>query len=483
LAELERSLALASPGSFALLASQGKWRAARHLAYLDQAIVESLAAAERGQQEGLVVSMPPQHGKSELCSRFLPAWRLGCHPEQRVILTSYEADFAASWGRKARDLLEQWGPLFGVRVSRRSSAANRWDLEGHDGGMMTAGVGGPITGKGAHLLIVDDPIKNDEEARSASCRQRQWEWWQSVASTRLRPGGLIVVIQTRWHRDDLTGRILEQAARRGNVWRQIKFPAIAEENDLLGRAPGEALWPEMYSAERLAQVKTGRAPYYWHALYQQNPQGEGSAEWPDEWFGPSIWFDEWPGDIRARVAALDPSKGTESKFGDYSAFALVALSRDGKCYIDADLAIRNCAVIVDTAIALQRRFQAQAFGVETNQFQQLLADQLERRGMEAGVPLPLYTINNTINKQVRIRALTPWLAQGRLRFKGDSPGARLLVEQLRDFPLGDHDDGPDALEMAIRLLCELLGQQQETTYEEVYVMDFDDWGWRWRRFC
>jgi phage terminase large subunit-like protein len=95
----------------------------------------------------------------------------------------------------------------------------------------------------------------------------------------------------------------------------------------------------------------------------------------------------------------------------------------------------------------------------------------------------LYTINNTINKQVRIRALTPWLAQGRLRFKGDSPGARLLVEQLRDFPLGDHDDGPDALEMAIRLLCELLGQQQETTYEEVYVMDFDDWGWRWRRFC
>src|SRR5688572_28606643 len=106
-----------------------------------------------------------------------------------VILTGYEADFAAQWGRKARDLLERFGRIFGVRVSRKSSAVHRWDLEGRDGGMTTAGVGGPITGKGAHLLIVDDPIKNDEEARSSSHRQKQWDWWQSTACTRLRPRG------------------------------------------------------------------------------------------------------------------------------------------------------------------------------------------------------------------------------------------------------------------------------------------------------
>lgn len=228
LVELERLLAATSPGTFAQLATEGAWQPARHLAYLDQAIVESLEAAARGEQEGLVVSMPPQHGKSELCSKFLPAWFLGVYPTRRVILTSYEADFAASWGRKARDLLDQHGHLFGVRVSKRSSAASRWDIEGQGGGMMTAGVGGPITGKGAHLLIVDDPVKNDEEARSATNRQRQWEWWQSVATTRMRPGGLIVVIQTRWHRDDLTGRILEHAQRKGTKWRQVKFPAIAE---------------------------------------------------------------------------------------------------------------------------------------------------------------------------------------------------------------------------------------------------------------
>src|SRR4029453_6859515 len=121
------------PGSFAQIASNGRWLPARHLTYLDNAITESIEAAGRGELEGLVVSMPPQHGKSELCSKFLPAWYLGRHPDRRVILCSYEADFAASWGRKARDLLEQHGRLFGVQVNRRSGAANRWDLQGKEG--------------------------------------------------------------------------------------------------------------------------------------------------------------------------------------------------------------------------------------------------------------------------------------------------------------------------------------------------------------
>jgi predicted phage terminase large subunit-like protein len=443
---------------FAQLVTEGVWQPARHLAYLDSAIVESIDAAAAGKQEGLVVSMPPQHGKSELCSKFLPAWYLGVHPDRRVILTSYEADFAASWGRKARDLLDQHGHLFGVRVSRSSSAASRWEIERFGGGMMTAGVGGPITGKGANLLIVDDPVKNDEEARSATAREHQWEWWQSVATTRLRPGGLIIVIQTRWHRDDLTGRILEHAKRKGQNWRQVKFPAIAEEHDLLGRAPGEALWPEMYSAERLKVAQAGRTAYYWQALYQQNPQADGGSEWPAEYFGPQIWFDQWPREWAVKTVALDPSKGTDAKFGDYSAFALMMLGRDDVLYVDADLAIRNTAVIVDTALEIQRTFQPDGFCVEVNQLQQLLADELNRRSQERRILFPLYTMDNRVKKVVRIRRLTPFLAQGRLRFKGDSPGARLLVEQLRDFPHGDHDDGPDALEMAMRLASGMIAE-------------------------
>lgn len=429
---------------------------ARHLAYLDRAITESLELAKNGQRDGLLVSMPPQHGKSELCSKYLPAWFLGTHPDQRVILTSYEADFAAGWGRKARDLLEQHGHLFGVKVSKRSSAVNRWDLDGHDGGMTTAGVGGAITGKGAHLLIVDDPIKNDEEARSPKHRQKQWEWWQSVATTRLRPGALMVVVQTRWHRDDLTGRIIDHARSNGQRWLSIKLPALAEQNDPLGRAPGEALWPEMYSREVHEKNRATRTNYYWRSLYQQDPQAEGGSEWPEDFFGPEIWFNEWPHECQCRTVALDPSKGTDSKFGDYSAFVMLAVGNDGTLYVDADLARRNTSVIVEDALRIQYQFQSHGFVIEGNAFQFLLGDELVRRANEIGLPIPVFTANNTISKLVRIRGLTPYLSRRKIRFKGGSSGAQLLVEQLKDFPLADYDDGPDALEMAIRMAGELL---------------------------
>jgi predicted phage terminase large subunit-like protein len=418
--------------------------------------MQALEEAAAHRVDGLVVSMPPQHGKSELCSRYLPAWYLGTYPDRRVILTSYEADFASTWGRKTRDLVDEWGHLFGVRVSKRSSAIHRWDLEGRDGGMSTAGVGGPITGRGAHLLIIDDPIKNDEEARSPTHRQKQWEWWQSVASTRLRPGGLTVLIQTRWHRDDLTGRLLREAQTNGQVWWSVKLPALAEANDPLGRAEGEALWPEVYSAEALERRREANSTYYWRSLYQQDPLAEGGTEWPEAFFGPNIWFEEWPQSWRCRVIALDPSKGRDGKTGDYSAFALLVVGNDGTLYVDADMGVRHTTAITATAIDLQRSFQPDAFGVETNQFQELLAADLQRVADQRHLFLPLWTINNQVPKLVRIRRLTPHLSLGRLRFKAGSPGAKLLVEQLRDFPCGQHDDGPDALEMALRLAGLLL---------------------------
>lgn len=463
LQSLERLLSITSPAAFATAVSNGKWKMARHLAYLDRAIMESIQLAEAGQRDGLIVSMPPQNGKSEICSKYLPAWYVGTYPERRVILASYEADFASSWGRKARDLLEEHGDLFGVKVSKRSSAANRWDIEGHDGGMVTAGVGGPITGKGASLMIVDDPIKGDEEARSARHRQKQWEWWQSVATTRMRPGGLIVVVQTRWHRDDLTGRIQDQARTNGQRWLTVKLPALAEDNDPLGRAPGEALWPEVYSREFLERSKATRTTYYWRALYQQDPQAEGGTEWPESYFGPEIWFDEWPKEWMCRTVALDPSKGTDSKFGDYSAFVMALVGLDGTIYVDANLGLRNTSVIVEDAISIQREFGSDAFGVETNQFQSMLADEMYRRGRETRTYLPIYCFENTVNKLVRIRRLTSYLARGGIRFKGGSAGARLLVEQLRDFPVADHDDGPDALEMAVRLAFGMLAVPEEET--------------------
>ena len=448
-----------SPAMFALGSSRGTWKLARHVAYLNETLMTALQEAQAGKLDGLVVAMPPQHGKSELVSKYLPAWYLGTHPDHRVILTGYEADFASQWGRKARDLLERFGWVFGVRVSKRSSATHRWDLQGREGGMTTAGVGGSITGKGANLLIVDDPIKNDEEARSSSHRHKQWDWWQSTAGTRLRPGALMVVCQTRWHRDDLAGRILREAKTNGQRWREVKLPAFAEENDPLGRQPGEALWPEVFTPEILERFRSSRTHYFWRALYQQDPQAEGSTEWPDSYFGDDIWFRDWPDQWACRVVALDPSKGKDSRFGDYSAFVQVQLQPDGMLYVDADLAVRNVAVIAERALEINRGFAPHGFGIEINQFQELLATEINRLSRERMWAISLYGMQNNIAKIIRIRSLTPLLAQGRVRFKTDSPGARLLVAQMRDFPHGDHDDGPDALEMGIRLLNNLLNER------------------------
>ena len=277
--------------------------------------------------------------------------------------------------------------------------------------MTTAGVGGPITGRGAHLLIVDDPIKNDEEARSSTHRQKQWDWWQSTASTRMRPGGLFVVVQTRWHRDDLAGRILREAKTNGQRWREVLLPALAEDRDPLGRAPGEPLWPEVYTHEHLLRVKSSRTNYYWRALYQQDPLAEGSTEWPESFFGPSIWFDEWPEKWWCRAMALDPSKGRDARFGDFSAFAMLQYQTDGTCYVDADLLVRNVSVIAETALELCRWFQPDGFAVEVNQFQELLATEINRLAIERRAYIPLYTMDNHVPKIVRIRRLTSLLAQ------------------------------------------------------------------------
>jgi predicted phage terminase large subunit-like protein len=462
-----RQLLTASPAALALISSRGKWRLAPHLSFLNQTLLEAIESAAAGRLDGLVISMPPQHGKSELCSKYLPAWYLGKYPDRRVILTGYEADFAAQWGRKARDLLQAWGWAFRVRVSPKSSAVHRWDLEGSSGGMSTAGVAGPITGKGAHLLIVDDPIKNDAEARSARRRQKQFDWWQSTASTRLRPGALALLIQTRWHRQDLAGQILDSAAK-GQRWREVRLTAIAEDRDPLERPMGRPLWPEMYSLEHLARIRDRLTNYYWRSLYQQDPIAEGTTEWPDSYFGPSIWFDEWPLSFKARVMALDPSKGNDAEFGDYSAFVKLQQHEDGTMYVDADLELRNVQLIVEKAVELCAEFRPCAFAIETNQFQELLATEIGRVGTSRKVAMPMYHVPNHVPKVIRIRKLTWHLAEGRFRFKRNSHGAQLLVQQLRDFPNGEHDDGPDALELALRMLIQCTSRRNDPGYTLEY---------------
>ena len=233
---------------------------------------------------------------------------------------------------------------------------------------------------------------------------------------------------------------------------------MAEDRDPLQRAPGEALWPEAYSLEHLAHIRERQTNYYWRSLYQRDPIAEGNTEWPDSYFGPSIWFDEWPKDgWLCRTMALDPSKGSETtRLGDYSAFVMGQLQPGGPFYIDAELEQRNVSEIAERAVSLMSTFRPHAMGIETNQFQELLVGEVARLVQPLNLDVPIYHLNNHVAKVVRIRQLTVHLAQGRFRFKRDSRGAQRLVQQLRDFPHGEHDDGPDALEMLMRTTAAIL---------------------------
>lgn len=391
--------------------------------------------------------MPPRHGKSELCSKYLPAWYTGTFPDRRVLLTSYEANFAAQWGRKARELIEMHGnDTFGVRVSGSSAAADRWDIAGREGGMQTAGAGGAITGKGADLLIVDDPYKNWEEAMSPSIREKVWDWWTSTAYTRLEPRGSVIIIQTRWHNEDLAGRVQRPSLDDfGEEWEVLVLPAINDR--------GEALWPDRYGIQRLRQIESTIGPYKWGCLYQQRPTLATKSEWPESYWG-GIWADRWPDRFDVAAIAVDPSKGKDTKKGDYSAIVFAGLC-GGLLYVDANLERRPPSKIVADAIEFHRLNPADGVLLESNQFQELLAPEFQTQTAARSLPpIPLHLVENRVSKETRIGRLDPYFARGQIRLR-QTPGSRLLLEQLREWPLAAHDDGPDALEMAIRLLDQL----------------------------
>lgn len=292
-----------SPALWAHHVSRGRYRIRPHIVLIDKAVRRAIQL-----RRNLAISLPPRHSKSETVSRYLPAWYLGTFPNRRVMLASYEASFAATWGGRARDLLEEHGPTsWRVRPSPGNRSRSSWTVHEAEGGMVTAGVGGPFTGKGADLAIIDDPIKNAADALSAVKREAQWEWYQSTLATRIEPGGVVIAMATRWHQADLLGRLLADAEE---PWDELRIPAMAEldgdEPDPLGRGPvecpmchgtgehvetrgraddlfdrcrgcngrgevGAALWPERYGELHFLR-RMIEAPYWFAAMYQGRPR-------------------------------------------------------------------------------------------------------------------------------------------------------------------------------------------------------------------
>lgn len=244
-----------------------------------------------GRSPRLMITMPPRHGKSELASRRFPAYALGRNPDLSIIATSYSADLASRMNRDVQRIIEseEYRAIFpGVHLPGKNSSQFRtsdfFDVEGHNGGYRSAGVGGGITGMGGNILLLDDVLKDRAAADSPTIRQNIWDWYTSTLYTRLAPGGGIIIINTRWHMDDLSGRLLAaEAAGDGDKWQVINFPAIAEQDEP-HRRQGEALHPERYSLEQLQKIRAAVGERDWAALYQQHPVPDGGAIFRTEWF-------------------------------------------------------------------------------------------------------------------------------------------------------------------------------------------------------
>ncbi|OPY31557.1 MAG: Terminase-like family protein [Methanomassiliicoccales archaeon PtaU1.Bin030] len=414
-----------------------------HLKLLDKALTN----IAYGIWDRLIVEMPPRHGKSELVSRYFPAWYLMHWPDKRIILTSYEADFAAQWGRKARSLLEEHGGK--VQVSKGSSAADRWEIEGHMGGMQTAGIRGPITGKGADLLIIDDPVKNDEEARSELMRERNWDWYTSTARTRLEPDGAVVVIMTRWHEDDLVGRLL--ADIEGDKWNVIRLPAIAEPDDPLGRIEGQALWPERFDENALEAIRKGMSPYYWNALYQQSPTARGGNVIKDEWWRYYDMHAVEPSFLKGArfvIQAWDTAFKT-GQDNDFSVCTTWAEMTSGAYLLSMWRGRVEFPELVKTSNNLIDTWKPNAVIIEDKASGQSLAQELQRTARVPIIPMPVDK-----DKVARCYAVTPEIEGGRVFLPRDLPGLRELLAETAAFPNGVHDDIVDSIVLGLSYIVQ-----------------------------
>jgi predicted phage terminase large subunit-like protein len=379
-----------------------------------------------------------------MASRNFPAWYLARFPNRRVLLTAYEAEFAASWGGRARAILEEFGqPVFGVGVEGRQKARNSWRVS-NGSEMVTAGVGGSLTGRGADVLIIDDPVKNETQAFSQTFRDRTWDWYQSTAYTRLEPGGAIILIMTRWHEDDLAGRILATAENSGEPWRVLSFPAIAEDHDVLGRQPGEALWPDRYGLEALAQIQEAVGSYWWSALYQQRPSLPEGNLFRREWW--RFWR-ELP-DFEEAIQSWDATF-SETSDGSYVVGQVWGkLGRD-RYLVDQMRGRWSFTQTLDAIRELSRRWpKARIRLVENKANGPAIMSTLQR---EIG---GFVAIEPSGSKEARASSVTPEVEGGNVFLPDPTiPGhewVRDFISEWATFPRGPNDDQVDAGTQALR---------------------------------
>jgi predicted phage terminase large subunit-like protein len=393
-------------------------------------IRENLDLVAANEIKRLMIFCPPRHGKSELVTVRFPAWYLERHPDRRVIIGSYNQLLADRFSRKVRRIAAQR-----IALSPERKAVSDWEtLAG--GGLRAVGVGSGVTGQGGNLIIIDDPTKSREEANSEAYRAKVWDWFTDDLYTRLEPGAAMVLIMTRWHTDDLAGRIL--ASPGASEWTVINLPALAEAGDPLGRSEGEALCPERYDEQQLATIREALGSSF-TALYQQRPAAQEGELFKREWWR---YYDAPPA-FRRIVQSWDTSFKTSAS-NDYSCCTTWGETDTGFYLLDVWKRRVEFPELKRMVQALAETYKPHAVLVEDKASGQSLIQELQR-----DTSLPILPVKVDADKFARAAAVTPLIEAGRVHLPQGAPWLAEFLDSLATFPNGAHDDDVDSVSQAL----------------------------------
>lgn len=401
-----------------------------------------------GRCKRLIINMPPRHTKSEFASYLLPSWFLGKFPGKKVIQTSHTAELAVGFGRKVRNLVnsDRYKDLFpDVALQADSKAAGRWATN-YSGEYFAIGVGGAVTGKGADLLIIDDPHSEQEAALAEinpEIYDKTYEWYTSGPRQRLQPGGAIVVVMTRWSKRDLTGQVVKASAQRGgDEWEVIEFPALFDN--------GKPLWPEFWSQKELLALKEELPNAKWMAQYQQNPTSETSAIVKREWW--QTWEEEDPPWCDFTLMSWDTAFEKNNR-ADYSACTLwgVFYKADDAGTPQANIMLINAfrkrmefPELKQKALEEYKEWKPDSIIIEKKASGAPLI--YEMRAM--GIPVQEFTPVRGNDKISRLNAVSDLFASGRV-WAPNTQWAEEVIDEVASFPAGEHDDYVDSVSLAL----------------------------------
>ena len=410
-------------------------------------IAEKLERIASGDLKRLIVNMPPRHSKSEFASYLMPSWFLGRNPKLKIIQATMNTELAVRFGRKVRDLIADpvYKEIFpDTDLKPDSQAAGRWETS-VGGEYFAAGVGAAMTGRGADLLIIDDP-HSEQDALSASAYDNAYEWYTSGPRQRLQPGGTIIIVQTRWSKKDITGRLLAAQAKdvMADQWEVVEFPAIMPS--------GDPLWPEFWKKDELLRVKASLSVGKWNAQWQQNPTSEETAVVKREWW--RVWEEDDIPDLDYVIQSYDTAY-SKRETADYSAITTWGVfqpHQNGEQHLilmDAKKGRWNFPELKEVAIEENDYWEPELILIEAKASGQSLADEMRMLNLPVATFSPGRRKGGNLDKTTRMHIVSPIFESGKVWYPEGRKFADEVIEEVASFPNGDLDDFCDSMTMAL----------------------------------